>query len=131
MTQTQARNGTGTALPDLHWPLILALGAGALIRPTLSILGYSDGRPWMSILATILIMAVWIGAVSIQRVRKPIITLVAVGGMYAVLAMILNVAIQGNLSKLPVIGIVGILVTNLIWGGIAGLIAEGIRRGLA
>lgn len=128
MTQTQTQNETGVQLSDLHWPLIFVLGAVALVRPTLSILGYSDGRPWLSILATVLIMVVWIGAVLIRRVQQPIITLVAVGGMYAVLAMILNVAIQGDFSRLPLFGIVGILVTNLVWGGISGLIASGIRR---
>lgn len=128
MTQTQTQNQTGVQLSDLDWPLIFILGAVALVRPTLSILGYSDGRPWLSILATVLIMVVWIGAVLIRRVQQPIITLVAVGGMYAVLAMVLNVGIQRNFSRLPLIGIVGILATNLVWGGISGLIASGIRR---
>lgn len=114
MTQTRTRGRAGTELSDLHWPLIFVLGAVALIRPTLSILRYSDGRPWLSILATILVMAVWIGAVLLLRVQNPIITLVAVGGTYAVLAMILNVAIQGNFSRLPSIGIVGILATHSI-----------------
>lgn len=119
---------TKEILSELPWTLIVVLGAIALIRPLLSIFGISRGVAWISILATLVIMAIWIGVVVLRRVPHPFVTLVAVGGMYAVLAMALNVAIQGNFSKLPVVGIVGILVTNLIWGAISGLIAVGIRR---
>jgi hypothetical protein len=119
---------TEEILLALPWSLIVVLGAIALVRPILSILGISTGLPWVSILATLGIMAIWIGVIVLRRVPHPFVTLVFVGGMYAVLAMVLNVAIQGNFSKLPAIGIVGILVTNLIWGAISGLIAVGIRR---
>jgi hypothetical protein len=123
-TQTSTEN----ILSNLPWTLIVILGAVGLIRPILSILGVSRDLPWVSILVTLIIMAIWIGVVVLRRVLHPFATLVFVGGMYGVLAMVLNVAIQGDFSKLPMAAIVAIPVTNLIWGAISGFSAVAIQR---
>jgi hypothetical protein len=131
MTSNQTNNtqtSTGNILLELPWTLIVVLGAVGLVRPILSILGVSEGLPWVSILATLVIMAIWIGVVVLRRVPHPFATLVFVGGMYGVLAMVLNVAIQGDFSKLPMAAIVAIPVTNMIWGAISGFIAVAIQR---
>lgn len=122
------QTSTGNILSNLPWTLIVILGAVGLVRLLLSILGISRGVAWISILATLVIMAIWIGVVVLRRVSHPFATLVFVGGMYGVLAMVLNVAIQGDFSKLPMAAIVAIPVTNLIWGAIAGVIAVAIQR---
>ena len=54
--------------------------------------------------------------------------LTAAGGMYG--AFVLVMMIVGDPSRVSQLGYAGpsIMITNLVWGGIAGLIAEGIRR---
>lgn len=128
MFQQQSQSSTGAELTNLHWPLIVALGAVALIRPFLSILGISEGGPWVPILATALITVTWIGVVVIQRVQCPIIMLTAAGGMYSVFVLVMMIV--GDPLRVSQLGHAGpsIMITNLVWGGIAGLIAEGIRR---
>lgn len=117
-------------LVELPWKLIVPLGALGLVRTIPGIIGSEDPL-WVSILVILLlpvVTAIWVGVVVRQGVPHPFATLVCTGAMYAVWAMFLNVAIQGNFSKLPLVGIVAILVVNLIWGAIAGLIAVGIDR---
>lgn len=121
-----SKEGISNTFADLPWGLIFVLGLLGLVRPLLSILGISEGQPVIPVAVTILLSAMWIGVVVWQRVPHAFLTLVAVGAMYAILAMVLNVTIQGGFSRLPVQGIVGILVTNLIWGAILGLIATAI-----
>lgn len=139
MTSTQSdttHDDTEHLLSELPWKLIVPLGALGLVRTIPGIIG-SEEPLWISILVILLlptVTAIWIGVVIFRRVPHPFVTLVCTGGMYGVWAIALNVAIQGNFSKLshgPVGilgGIVAILVVNLIWGAIAGLIAVGIRR---
>lgn len=139
MTSTQSdttHDDTEHLLSELPWKLIVPLGALGLVRTIPGIIGSEDPL-WVSILVILLlptVTAIWIGVAIFRRVPHPFVTLVCTGGMYGVWAIILNVAIQGNFSKLshgPVGvlgGIVAILVINLIWGAIAGLIAVGIRR---
>ena len=128
MSQQQSQSSTDIEFTNLHRPLIVALGAVALIRPFLSILGVSEGGPWVPILATALITVVWIGVVVIRRVQRPIITLTAAGGMYSVFVLVMMIV--GDPSRISQLRYAGpsIIITNLVWGGIAGLIAEGIRR---
>lgn len=122
------RTSTDRTFSNLDWPLVLSLGAVALVRPLLSILGISTGRPWVSVLVTLAITALWIASAVRWRVQNPLVTLALVGGTYGVLAIVINVAIQGDFSKLPAVALVAIPVTNVIWGGIAGAIAAAIRR---
>lgn len=124
MTKQQSQTNIGTDLTNLHWPLILALGAVALVRPFLSILGISG----VSILATVLITVVWVGTVVIRRIQHPILTLTAAGGMYGVYVIIMMLV--GDPSRVAQLGYAGssIVITNLVWGGISGLIAAGIHR---
>ncbi len=128
MSQQQSTSSTDAEPTNLHWPLIVALGAFALIRPFLSILGLSEGGPGVPIVATALITVVWIAAVVIRCVQRPIITLTAAGGMYGVFVLVMMIV--GDPSRVSQLGYAGpsIMITNLVWGGIAGFIAEGIRR---
>jgi hypothetical protein len=133
MTSTRSdtiHGDTEHLLSELPWKLIVPLGAVGLVRTIPGIIGSEDPL-WVSILVIILlptVTAIWVGTVVLWRVPHPFVTLVCTGGMYAIWAMVLNVAIQGNFSKLPLVGISAILIVNLIWGAIAGLIAVGIRR---
>ena len=123
-------------LQRLHWPLVVGLAALALLRPLFSVVGLSDalGKPATPLLLTALISLAWVLAVGFSRVREPIVTLVATGLTYAVLALILSAVLspildgrlEGPLAT-PV-SIVPLLVTNAIWGLVTGVLAAGIQR---
>lgn len=126
-TDTHAIKNTLSTLP---WTLIVPLAALGLIRTIPGIIGSEDPQ-WVSILVILLlpaVTAVWVSVVILMGVPNPFITLVFTGETYGILAIALNITIQGDFSKLSVIGVVAILVVNLIWGALAGLIALVIRR---
>jgi hypothetical protein len=124
-------------LRKLHWPLVLGLGALALVRPLVRIVGGQlgiDAPSAVSIGVTIAISVVWIAVVGLTRVAHPVLTLVVVGLTYAVLSMLLAAVLsplltgeaQGPLAN-PV-AIVPVLLTNAVWGALAGLLALAVRR---
>jgi hypothetical protein len=135
MNPTNRRRG-------LRWTLIFFLAALGLARPLLSITGFYDavgGDPWAPALVTILIAAVWVGVVVAARAPNPLVTLVLVGGLYGVFAILLQQVIwnlvlgsvpEGAPSSVPVMVMswVSILVTNTVWGAFLGLLATGVCR---
>ena len=127
---------------NLRWDLIVLLDTLGLVRPLLSITGVYhslEGSPWAPVLVTLVIAAVWLGVVVTARVPKPFATLAAVGGLYGVLAILLqqiiwNLFLGGAPEDAPssapvlVISWVSILVTNTIWGAFLGVLATGLLR---
>jgi hypothetical protein len=118
----------------LHWPLVLGLGALALVRPLTRILGLDvPGGP---VLLTVVITAVWVAAVGLARIARPVLTLVAAGLVYGVLAILLSAVLspiltgelQGPLATPFGFGIVAVLAVNAVWGTVAGLLAAGVQR---
>jgi hypothetical protein len=77
-------------------------GIFGLLGPLLGILGVYENFdcPWAPILVTVLIAAVWVGVVVVQRVPNPLVTLVAVGGMYGVFVILFQI-IGAFLGKIP------------------------------
>jgi hypothetical protein len=123
-------------LEQLHWGLITGLGALALIRPLLNIVGLMDGlgRPFGPLLVTALISLAWLVMVVLSRVRRPFATLVWSGIAYAVFAIVLS-AILSPLLHGELLGpltnpfaFVAVLITNALWGGAVGLLALGLQR---
>jgi hypothetical protein len=122
-------------LEQLHWRLIINMGALALIRPLLNITGAMEGlgRPFGPIFLTILISVVWLAIVVFANVRNPLLTLVCAGITYGVFAILLSAILSpiltGTLAG-PItnpLAIVAVLITNAIWGGIVGLLGLAIR----
>jgi hypothetical protein len=125
----------------LRWGMIFALAILGLVRPLLSILGVY-GRfegPWGPTLVTISIAAIWVGVAVIGRVPNPLVTLAVAGGVYGVLAILLQQTMwnlllegppEGAPSSVPImmIGWVSIIATNMVWGAILGVVALGARR---
>lgn len=120
----------------LQWPLILGLGALALARPVMSMAGLLDviGQPTASITISAIISLVWLAAVVLARVHRPILTLVLAGVSYGVFAIILSAVfspiLTGQLQG-PVtnpFAIVSVLISNAIWGLVVGLFAWVITR---
>lgn len=128
-------------IPDarttLNWPMILGLGALALVRPVVSVvesvLGVS-GPPAVPITLTLVISVVWIAVVGLSRTAHPVQTLVLTGVAYAAFAMILSAvlspiltgSLQGPLAN-P-IALVPFLPTNAIWGLVTGGLALALQR---
>jgi len=119
-------------------PLAIALGALALIRPLMNMLGLMEkiGQPMASITVTILISVAWVGAAVLFRVENPLKTLVYAGITYGILAIlisaiaspILHGRLQGPITN-P-FAIVSVMVTNAIWGAVTGSIAAALRKTL-
>ncbi|MEZ4861724.1 MAG: hypothetical protein R3C14_10465 [Caldilineaceae bacterium] len=116
---------------QLHWPLILGMGALALIRPVLNITGLMEGlgRPIGPLLITLLISLAWLAIVVCNKVRYPFPTLILTGVAYGVFAILLSATLspmlQGKLlgPLTTLYATVSVLVTNAIWGGVVGLVA--------
>jgi hypothetical protein len=127
-------------LRNLHWPLVLGLGALALVRPLVRIVidptGMADA-PVVAITVSLLISVVWIAVVGRTNVAHPVLTLVCAGLVYGVLSIVLSGVLspimtgrlQGPLA-MP-FTIVPVLLTNAFWGLVTGLIALLVRRARA
>ena len=115
-----------------QWPLILGLAALALIRPIISMVGLSEaiGQPVASIAVTLLISLVWIAVVVRARVSRPVVTLTLTGLAYGVFAILISAVISPILTgqlqgpATNVFAFVSVLLTNALWGLIAGWIAR-------
>lgn len=119
-----------------NWKLIILLAAFALIRPMMSIMGVTEmiGQPYTSISLTLIISAVWIITMVYKNVKTPVQHLVMTGILYAaasvilsgVLSPVLLGALMGPLTN-P-FDLISVLMTNIIWGTVTGLISLGIIK---
>jgi hypothetical protein len=127
-------------LQQLHWPLIIGMGALALLRPLMNIIGVMDGlgRPLGPLFVTGLISLVWLTIVVIFRVRQPLLTLIFTGmaygvfsfGLGAIISPLLTGELFGPLVRpfiLP-FALVSVLTTNAIWGAVVGFLAWAIQE---
>ena len=117
------------------WGLIAALGAFALLRPVLSIVGaYAAGpleKPTGPLLVTALTIVVWAATVLVRRTPRPVQVLALAGAAYGVFATALNLALQPFLEGaelVPVHGAIAMTAFNAAQGAVVGLIVLGIRR---
>jgi hypothetical protein len=122
-------------LNQLHWRLIVGLGALALIRPVMNVTGLMErlGGPFGPILITVLISLAWLAIVVLVRIREPLLTLVFAGLAYGVFAILISAILSpmllGQLTG-PIanpVAIVSVLVTNAIWGALVGLCALALQ----
>ncbi|SEH51047.1 hypothetical protein SAMN05192559_101915 [Halobacillus karajensis] len=121
---------------NLSWKLIVALGAMALIRPLLSGTGVLDmiGQPTASLTVTLAITIIWIMIVITKNVPRPVATLAGAGLVYGIAAIIisgilspiLTGELQGPLTN-P-LAVISVLITNGIWGLIAGSLASLFKK---
>lgn len=124
-------------LRNLHWPLVLGLGALALVRPLVRIVATQPGTsesPAVALLLTAGISLVWILVVGLSRVTNPVLTLVCAGLTYGVLSILLSGVLSPILTgellgplAMP-IGIIPVLLINAIWGLMTGGLALALQR---
>lgn len=121
-----------TSPEHLQWPLVIGLGALALVRPlTMTVRSQLDlpGSPVIAIGLTVLVSAVWVAVVGLTRVAHPVLTLLAAALVYAVLSTVFSAVaspiltgeLQGPLA-MPWL-VVPILATNAVWGAVTGALA--------
>ncbi|OOC56167.1 MULTISPECIES: hypothetical protein [Nocardiopsis] len=124
---------------DVPWALVLGLGALALLRPLLSITGVTERLGWSPFLqwgTTALVTLVWVAAVVVARVPRPLITLVYTGLAYAVFATVLSAVLSpimlGELRGPATnpFALVAVLAVNALWGLVAGAVALAARSAL-
>lgn len=136
-TSPQGPGGAAAPHRSLNWLLILGLGLTALVRPltntVLDQLGIDPG-PLVPLGWTALISLLWIAAVGLTRTASPVLTLVLVGLVYGLSAImlsgILSTLLLGQLHG-PLttpIGLVAVLITNALWGLVTGAIALALQR---
>ena len=126
---------------QLPWSLILSLAVVALTRPIVKVLGDVfdyDVSTLATIIITIAIALVWIGAVVRLKVKEPVIILAVSGAAYAVLSITMAVAIQllapdlgddeAKISVLLTAGLVATTIFNFIYGAFLGAIASLIQK---
>src|SRR5690606_3566377 len=97
-------------------------------------LGGTTESPVLAWGLTIAITVVWVAVVGFGRVARPLLTLVLAGLVYAVLSIlasgilspIMTGELQGPLA-MP-IAIIPVLLTNALWGLIAGALALLVQR---
>src|SRR5262245_30431835 len=90
-------------LNQLHWPLILELGALGLIRPVMSATGLIDGlgRPFGPILVTVLISLAWLAIIVLVRIRAVLLTLVFTGLGSGIFAILISAIVSPMLTGQP------------------------------
>jgi hypothetical protein len=116
-------------LKNLHWPLIVGLGALALLHPVLNAAGLMGalGRPLGPLLVMALISLIWLLIAALARVREPLLTLVCAGIAYGLFALLISATLappHGGQASGPLTSpaaVVGVLITNAIWGGFVGI----------
>ncbi|MEX5303511.1 hypothetical protein [Kocuria sabuli] len=124
-------------IKNLQWPLVLGLGALALVRPLMSIIEHqlgATGPASVPIISTVVISIIWVAVVGLSRVALPVLTLLFTGLTYAVLSIILSGILspiltgelQGPLA-MP-IAIIPVLAVNAVWGLVAGWLALLVQR---
>lgn len=113
-------NSNTKATPELQWGLIAALAALGLIRPLMGSLGVYPTFPGLAtpFLINVLVAALWVGVTVARRVPNPVATLTLVGGLHAILVILLQQLISNLASSnpLPPVAYLSILLTNLFWG---------------
>ena len=125
-------------MKNVNIPFVLALASLALVRPLMSMLGLLEaiGQPFGSISVTVFISILWIGIVVLSRVAHPVKTLLYTGITYGVYAILLSAILspirEGQLQG-PItnpFAIVSVLLTNALWGLVAGGIATLLQQAL-
>lgn len=122
----------------INWKIAIALSIFALIRPVMSIIGVTEfiGQPYASLTLTLLISIVWIVTIIYKDIETPIYHLVVTGILYALFAIVLSAVLSpillGQLMG-PLthpFAIFSVFMTNIVWGGITGIITWGIMKTL-
>ncbi len=120
------------ASEPVSWPVVLGLGALALLFPLAELTGASDafGAVPTALLLLGLVAAVWIGGVGLFRVPRPVLTLTLAGAVSSVVLIPLPCALG---TRPGVGGVPAVLVgafevaRSTVLGALAGVLAAAVQ----
>ena len=120
------------ASEPVSWPVVLGLGALALLFPLAELTGASDalGAVPTALLLLGLVAAVWIGGVGLLGVPRPVLTLTLAGAVSGVVLVVLSVALGTRSGGGGLAVLVGgfEVVRSTVLGTLAGLLAAAVQH---
>ncbi|WP_448620543.1 hypothetical protein [Geodermatophilus sp. URMC 65] len=120
------------ASEPVSWPVVLGLGALALLFPVAELTGASDalGAVPTALLVLGLVAAVWIGGVGLLRVPRPVLTLTLAGAVSGVVLVVLSVALGTRPGGGGLAVLVGAfeVVRSTVLGTLAGVLAAVVQH---
>jgi hypothetical protein len=126
---------TGPARPQtpepVSWPVVLGLGALALLFPLAELTGVSEavGEAPTALLLLGLVATVWIGGVGLFRVPRPVLTLTLTGAVSGVVLVVLSLGTRPGVG-----GVLAALVgafevaRSTVLGTLAGVLAAAVQN---
>ncbi|MPV38090.1 hypothetical protein GB881_13725 [Georgenia subflava] len=124
----------------MSWPLVLGLGAVALLWPLMQLTGLADaiGRQATPLVVALAVALVWVGVVGLGRAPRPVLTLTLAGVAYGVYLLVLGIVLGPALGDggIPLSAIpwamAPMLALDAFYGFLAGLLAlvvQNVRGG--
>ena len=131
-TSTAGPPGTGAREP-VSWPVVLGLGALALLFPLTELTGVADtiGGVLTALLLSGLVAVVWIGGIGLGPVPRPVLTSTLAGVGFGVVLVVLSMALgtgtdaEGALAAGVAAFEIG---RSAALGALAGLLADAVQR---
>jgi hypothetical protein len=125
-------SGTGAREP-VSWPVVLGLGALALLVPLADLSGVADaiGEAPAALLLFGLVAVVWIGGIGLGRVPRPVLTSTLAGVVFGVVLVVLSFALDTGTGAAGAL-VAGVVVVEIgrsaALGALAGLLADVVQR---
>ena len=118
---------------EVSWPVVLGLGALALLFPLTHLTGLRDalGSAPTGLLLFGVVIATWIGVVAFGRVPRPVLTLTLAGAVFGVVLVGLSVTLRTLPDvdgRLLVLGAALEIARSVVLGALAGLLAAALQR---
>ena len=131
MTWSPSSSPSRPATAGLPWPLIVALGAMALLWPLTALTGVGGTGAPRALTILGLTAVVWIGAVGLGRVPHPVLTLTLAGlvfGLVAMAAALLLGGPGGPGRAGPAWTVLAAVLVHVFWGCVAGVLALALQK---
>jgi hypothetical protein len=125
-------SGTGAGEP-VSWPVVLGLGALALLLPLAELTGVADalGEAPTALLLFAVVAVVWIAGIGLGRVPRPVLTSTLAGVAFGVVLVVLSLALgtgtDAEGAQVAAVAAVEIGRSTAL-GALAGLLADAVQR---
>ena len=124
--------GAGAREP-VSWPVVLGLGALALLFPLAELTGVADaiGEAPTALLLFAVVAVAWIGGIGLGRVPRPVSTSTLAGVAFGVVLVVLSLALDTGTDAegALVAGVAAFEIgRSAALGALAGLLADAVQR---
>lgn len=119
--------------PTVPWGVVAGLATLALLWPLTGLTGVLGSGAPRALTIVGITAAVWVLVVGLGRVPRPVLTLTLTGVAYSLVVTALGLLLPvlggaGGPGGGPAWTIVPALLTDAMWGALAGLAASGVQR---